>query len=188
MDLSKLNLTKPKVLGVRSHKASRIFTIEEVDLEFSNGVKAVYERLPSSRGAVMVVPFDGTYFYLSAEYAVGQERYELSFVKGKIDANEDPQDAALREMQEEIGYNAKKITLLKDKMTVAPGMLGLVMYVYLCEDLFPSKLVGDEPEDIAVIKVTVEEALSLIFEDDSPLKESRAIAALTLALHKIGKL
>ena len=71
-------------------------------------------------------------------------------------------------------------------MTVAPGMLELKMHVFLCRDLYPCKLTGDEPEPIDIIKVSVEEAKNLLFDVDSPLMEARSIGALALSLHEIG--
>ena len=50
-------LQKPTILNVETVAKSRLFNVESVDLEFSNGVRRVYERMrPSSREAVMIVP------------------------------------------------------------------------------------------------------------------------------------
>ena len=62
----------------------------------------------------------------------------------------------------------------------------LRMHTFLCTDLYESRLDGDEPEPISIIKVSIKEAKDLIFDYDSPLTESRAIASLTLALHKLN--
>ena len=35
---------------------------------------------------------------------------------GKLDKNEIPEECALRELEEEIGYKTKKLTLLTNKM------------------------------------------------------------------------
>ncbi|MCR5536431.1 MAG: NUDIX domain-containing protein [Succinivibrio sp.] len=189
MNLNSLHKPVPLVKAVRAHRASRIFTIEEVDLRFANGVNMTYERLPAGRGAVMALPYDGENFYLIAEYGVAFERYELGLVKGKIEAAEQPKEACVRELEEEIGLGCKALTLLKQEMTVAPGMLGLRMFVFLCEDLYPQELKsGDEPEPLEVIKVSPQEARDLVFEQDSPLTEARSIAAVTLGLHKLGYL
>ena len=72
-------------------------------------------------------------------------------------------------------------------MTVAPGMLQLKMYTFLCMDLYPMQL-EDEPEPINIIKVSPREAKDLIFDIDSPLTEARAISSLTLAMNKLGML
>ena len=131
-----LNKKLPAVANRREHQASRLFRIETMDLTFSNGTQATYERICGGRGAVMAVPFDGTHFYLTVEYCGGTMNYGLGLVKGKIDAGETPEQAVVRELEEEIGFGTRKVQLLKHEMTVAPGMLSLKMYPFLCEDLF----------------------------------------------------
>ena len=188
MDLSALEKPVPKILERRRNKVSRFFTVDELDLEISNNTRRTYDRLSGGNGAILAVPFDGNDFYLTSEYACGFERYELGFVKGQIDAGEDGVTACNRELEEEIGFGAKNIVLLRREMTVAPGMLQLRMFTYLCTDLYPKILVGDEPEPIAIVKVSPAEARDLIFDVDSPLTESRAIACLTLAMRKLNYL
>lgn len=188
MDLSALKKQVPLVLAKRREKVSNFFTVEQLDLKFSNNKEATYERLAGGNGAIMAVPFDGKDFYLTSEYACGFERYELGFVKGKIDLGEDPKFACDRELKEEIGFGAKTIKTLRNEMTVAPGMLQLRMYTYLCTELYPMQLVGDEPEPIEIVKVSPKQAKELIFDVDSPLTEARAIVALTLSMNKLGLL
>lgn len=188
MDLSALKKQTPAILSKRREKVSNFFTVEQLALQFSNNKKMTYERLAGGNGAILAVPFDGRDFYLTSEYACGFERYELGFVKGKIDNGEAPKEACNRELKEEIGFGAKTVRTLRNEMTVAPGMLQLKMYTFLCMDLFPMQLEGDEPEPINIIKVSPREAKDLIFDIDSPLTEARAIASLTLAMNKLGML
>ncbi|MDY6323305.1 MAG: ADP compounds hydrolase NudE [Succinivibrio sp.] len=188
-ELKELQKQVPQVLASRVHKVSRFFTVEELDLRFHNGVQKTYEKLVGGNGAILAVPFDGEHFLMSAEYACGFERYELGFVKGKIDRGETPEQACLRELEEEIGYGFKKCLKLKDEMSVAPGMLSLRMHCFLCTELYKKRSEsGDEPEPIELIKVSVPEAVDLVFDPHSPLTESRAIACLALALKALGRL
>ncbi|WP_406042577.1 ADP compounds hydrolase NudE [Succinimonas sp.] len=180
------DLILPEVLGVKEVARSRLFRIEEVDLRFSNGFRTRYERIPGGSGAVMVIPFDGKSFLFTREYCVGTESYELGFVKGKIDPGESPEEAALRELQEEIGFGARSIIPLRT-ITFAPGFMGLMMYIFLAQDLYPSKLSGDEPEEIRVYPFSVAEARDLVLNPSSPLRESRCIAGLIHALTIVNK-
>ena len=189
MDLSPLKDPIPRILERRRHRVSRFFTVDELDLEFSNHEKRTYERLSGGHGAILAVPFDGSHFYLTSEYACGFERYELGFVKGKIDAAETPEQACNRELEEEIGYSTSHVELLRDEMTVAPGMLSLKMYTFLCTGLKPQRISsGDEPEPIRLIRADPREARQLLFDPASPLKEARSIACLALAMHHLDLL
>ena len=177
----------PEVLNVKKVAQSRFFCVEAIDLLFSNGVRSTYERLAGGNGAVMVIPFDGEHFIFSQEYCVGTQNYELGFVKGKIDQGERPEESALRELSEEIGYGAHKLTHLRT-VNFAPGFMTLKIHLYLAEDLYPCKLMsGGEPEEIQTIKYSIKEAQNLIDDVNSPLAEARCVMGLMYALKKVAK-
>jgi len=169
--------SKPKILKCNTHSQSRLFTIEQVDLEFSNGQQHQYERIIApGAGAVLIVPvLDNEHVIMIREYSVGTERYELVFPKGKIDESEDILQAANRECMEEIGYRANKLSPLGE-MTVAPGYLGFITYTVLAEELQVEKLQGDEPEELQQVICNINNINTLIKNEN--LSEARSIAAL----------
>ena len=175
----------PKIAQSKIVAKSRLFTVEELAMEFSNGEKRIYERLKAgSNSAVLIIPIlDDEHFLLIREYAAGVESYELAFPKGLVEKNEVIIDAANRELQEEVGYAAKRLTQLK-KISLAPGYLSHTMYLVLAEDLFASSLEGDEPEPIEVIKWKFKDIDQLIERDD--FTEARSIAALYLMQQYLG--
>ncbi|MGD2117801.1 MAG: ADP compounds hydrolase NudE [Chromatiales bacterium] len=168
---------KPKVTKREIVAHTNIFRIEAMQLEFSNGATRQYERIVGSpQGAVLVVGLlPGPQVLLVEEYAAGIERYELAFPKGKIDAGEDVLTAANRELQEETGYAAGKLTHI-ESMTIAPGYLGHTTHIVLAEELYPSSLDGDEPEPLQVIRWDLDDHKNLVQRED--FTEARSIAAL----------
>ncbi|MFU1923766.1 NUDIX domain-containing protein, partial [Klebsiella pneumoniae] len=66
--------------------------------------------------------------------AVGTESYELGFSKGLIDPGETVDEAANRELKEEVGYGANKLTFLK-KLSMAPSYFSSKMNIMVAEDL-----------------------------------------------------
>ncbi|MCW8933704.1 MAG: ADP compounds hydrolase NudE [Gammaproteobacteria bacterium] len=168
---------KPKILKRNIHSKSQLFTIEQVDLEFSNGVQRQYERIIApGAGAVLIIPvIDKTHVIMIREYSVGTERYELVFPKGKIDNNEDVYQAANRECMEEIGYRAAKLTKLGE-MTIAPGYLGFITHLVLAEGLQVEKCQGDEPEELEQVICNINDIETLLEKEN--LSEARSIAAL----------
>lgn len=130
--------TKPEILAKQTVAQSRLFSIESLDLRFSNGEERTYERMkPSGRNAVMMVPItEQGDILLVREYAAGTERYELGFPKGLIDPGEQPNDAAVRELKEEIGFGANKLTPLKE-VILAPSYFSSKMTLFIAEDLYP---------------------------------------------------
>tara|TARA_B110001452_G_C15165515_1_gene405237 strand:- start:376 stop:930 length:555 start_codon:yes stop_codon:yes gene_type:complete len=172
--------TLPKILSLSTVAQSRLFNIEQVTLQFSNGVEREYERMKNhGRGAVMVVPFinDQT-LLLIREYACGTHSYELGFPKGMIDEGESPHQAANRELKEEIGYGANKFTPLKS-LAMAPTYFGSTMHVFIAQDLYPERLEGDEPEELEVVEWPLQQVDELLDNDD--FSDGRCVAALLMA-------
>ncbi|RMH21503.1 MAG: ADP compounds hydrolase NudE, partial [Gammaproteobacteria bacterium] len=127
----------PKILQTRSLARSRCFHIEQMDLRFSNGTEVQYERISSSpRGAVLIIPMLDKYtVLLIREYAGGTQRYELGLPKGRIEPNEPVEEAANREMMEEVGYAGRRFDRLPS-MTIAPGYISHVSHPVLVRDLY----------------------------------------------------
>ena len=172
---------KPIILAKAIVAKSKLFCIESLDLQFSNGEQRQYERLARSQTgakAVLIVPLlDNETVLLIREYAAGLERYELGLPKGKVDAGETILEAANRELKEEIGYGAKKLQILKT-LSVAPSYLEHCIEVVIAQDLYPEKLQGDEPEELEVVAWNMQKLTELFNRDDCT--EARSIAALYL--------
>ncbi|GMR07340.1 MAG: ADP compounds hydrolase NudE [Gammaproteobacteria bacterium] len=169
----------PKILKARTIARTRVFHIEELELRFSNGREVTYERARgSAHGSVLIVPVkDQDTLLLVREYCVGPERYELAFPKGLIDAGETALEAGNRELREETGYGARRVTPLMN-MSIAPGYHSHVTQAVIAEDLYPSRLEGDEPEPVEVVEWSMNDIHVLLQRDD--FSEARSIAALYL--------
>ncbi|MEZ8118683.1 ADP compounds hydrolase NudE [Vibrio splendidus] len=177
--------TKPEILAQQTVAQSKLFSIESLDLRFSNSVERTYERMkPSGRNAVMMVPItEQGDILLVREYAAGTERYELGFPKGLIDPGEQPNQAAVRELKEEIGFGANKLTPLKE-VILAPSYFSSKMTLFIAEELYPEKLEGDEPEPLDIVRWPLAQAEELLTHLD--FCEARSITALLLALRVLN--
>ncbi|WP_217540081.1 ADP compounds hydrolase NudE [Vibrio metschnikovii] len=177
--------TAPEILAQRAVAQSKLFTIEALDLRFSNGEQRTYERMkPSGRHAVMMVPITAQGdLLLVREYAAGTERYELGFPKGLIDAGESPEQAAVRELKEEIGMGADRLIPLKE-VVLAPSYFSSRMTLFIAQDLYSDQLIGDEPEPLEVIRWPLAQAEELLTHLD--FSEARSITALLLALRHLS--
>jgi ADP-ribose diphosphatase len=168
---------KPSVIHSELIASTRIFRVEQRDLQFSNGIEVSYERLVGSgKGAVLIVPMlDDNTVLLIREYAAGVHRYELALPKGKIESDEPLLEAANREIMEETGYGAKDLNHLTS-FTVAPGYLSHQTHIVLAENLYEQKHDGDEPEEIEVIPWKMDRLPELFSLEECT--EARSIAAL----------
>jgi ADP-ribose diphosphatase len=178
-DVMTKNNVLPNITARKQVAKSRLFAIEQIDLTFSNGVEREYERMAGSgRGAVMIVPMlTSDTMLLVREYCAGTHTYELGFPKGLIDPGESAQEAANRELKEEIGYGADKL-LFVDKVAMAPAFFDATMEIFVAQNLFEQRLPGDEPEELEVVPWKLSDYKQLLAQKD--FNEARSIAALLL--------
>ena len=177
---------KPRILERHLAAQTAVFKVERLDLEFSNGVRRRYERiLGAGEGSVLIVPLrDEATLLLVREYAAGSDRYELAFPKGIVEAGEDILAAADREMQEEIGYGARDLSLLRT-VSLAPGYIQHHTHIVLARELYPRRAQGDEPEPIEVVPWRLDAVDGLLAHEE--FSEARSLAALFLTRRFLGK-
>lgn len=132
----------------------------------------------------MVIPIQNNELIFVKEYAVGSERYELGFPKGIVDAGEEPIESANRELQEEIGFGAKKLDFLRSLYSSPSHMYGL-MHLFLAQDLYPSKLEGDEPEPLEIVRYPLDKIDQLLADPD--FAEARNLSALFMLREYLKK-
>ncbi len=171
----------PIIRQTKQVASSRLFAIEQLDLTFSNGEQRQYERMKGSgRGAVMIVPMlDKDTLLLVREYCAGTHNYQLGFPKGLIDEGEQAEQAANRELKEEIHYGSKKLIKISQVM-MAPAFFNAKMDIFLAQDLFKASLPGDEPEPLELVSWPLADYKRLLQQED--FNEARSIAALMLVL------
>lgn len=115
-------------------------------------------------GAVAVVPVIGDDVVLISQHRVAIDRDLLEIPAGKCDiAGEDPQETAIRECEEEVGYRPNRLKLLHTFFTT-PGFTDEEIWLYLAEDLEPvrSRPQGIEEERAEVVRVPIAEALRMV--------------------------
>ena len=116
-------------------------------------------------GAVVIVPIlpNGEKALIKQfRNAAGSEFIELP--AGKLDAGEDPEECALRELEEEIGYRANKIKFLAN-IHPAIGFTNEIMGVFLAENLEKTEHNRDNDEFLELVPTTLTEALNLVWEN-----------------------
>ena len=170
----------PRIHNRESHDPGKFIRAERLEIEFSNGVKRTYERLCThGLGAVIVVAMlDDDTVLMVREYAAGLHHYELGLVKGRMEAGESVLEGAQRELKEEIGFGAHNLLELT-ALSLAPGYMTHVTHVVLARDLYPEKLVGDEPEELEIVPWPLADLHGLVQRPDCT--EGRSIAALYIA-------
>lgn len=88
-------------------------------------------------------------FVMIREYRYLFDKISVSHVQGGKEPGEEPEQTFRRELEEEIGYRAGRVTHLSRTAT-APAFSKEEVDVYLAEDL---KHVGEKPEGVEEIEV-----------------------------------
>ncbi len=174
----------PKLIETKVLARTKVFTIEQLHLEFSNGSEVEFERIYSPpAGAVLIVPqLDDNTLVLIREYCAGSQRYELAFPKGRVEEGESLIESANREIMEEIGFGAGKLEFVKS-VTVSPGYISHETHIVYATELYQQKLQGDEPEPIEVLYWDLNKLDDLLNNEE--FTEARSIAALYLLKNRL---
>ena len=131
--------------------------------------------------SVVVVPIDENRRVLMVkQYRKATERFLLEVPAGGLEPGELPEDAALRELQEEIGFTAGNLQSITG-FWMAPGFCTEYMFSYIATRLTQSVLPADVDENIEVISIPFEKIPHLIYLGD--IQDGKSIATLLMAMH-----
>jgi len=153
----------------REPKYKGYLNIDELTVKTKKG-KEIKREVMRRKNAVAALVYNTEtqkYIFVS-QFRPGTGGDIIEIPAGVLDhAGEDPRDAMIREIEEEIGYGVDKITLI-DEGFVSPGGTTEMISVYFAE---VSDKVGQgggvegEDEEIDIIEMTREEMLNTRFKD-----------------------
>lgn len=173
-----------KRVGEREIFKTKLFSIKDIDIEFSTGKKVTYQ-LVEKRDTALLIPINSNNEVIFVkEYFYAIDEVQLGLPKGRVEEGDDALKTANKELQEEVGYKAHKLDFL-GTYTMAPGYYTQKTHMYLARDLEVSKLEGDEEEKLEVFRYPFDKFEELI--EQKKLTEARMIAALFLARRFLEK-
>ena len=124
----------------------------------ANGMDGTYVAISAPDG-VVVIPVYGSDFFMVKQWRHGLEALSVEFPAGLCDPNEDPALAAARELREETGCLAGKITLLCE-CNPNPALFKNRLFVYLAEDLTPTgRQELDADEFLNAVRLPIREVI-----------------------------
>ena len=141
-----------------------------------SGSKGIYGLVHFKGHAVGVVPIDAddhTYLVRQSRYTI--DRYTWEIPEGGAHAGESPMDCARRELQEECGVSAARITPLLELHT-SNSVTDERASVFVARELTVGKINLDPTEDIEVRRLPLEEAIAMALSGE--ITDAISVAAL----------
>ena len=114
-------------------------------------------------GAACIIPVlsDGRLAIIK-QYRYPVKSIMIELPAGKLDAGEDPEECAVRELEEEIGYSAGKLTFVS-KIHPAIGFANEEMWIFLAENLIKSQKNTDRDEFVELIPTSIKDSVKMVW-------------------------
>ena len=159
-------------------------SLREDVAELPNGNTTLYGVVTFGE-CVGVVPFiDDERILLVRQYRyVQREDFRWEIPTGGVHAGESLEAATQRELQEEIGYRAGRLTWLNTNYT-SKSVCDETAYLYLGQDLEPAALPPDETELLEVAAFPFAEALEMVLRGD--IRDSMSVIGILCAARLRG--
>lgn len=157
----------------------KIINLRVEQVELPNG-KIASREIVEHPGAVAVVAVTSENQVLMVKQyrkACEEELWEIP--AGKLDPGESPEDAAVRELEEETGYRAGSLEKLTSVYT-SPGFANEMIHIYLAEKLTATEQNPDEDEFLDLYHCTWEQIRELLKSGE--LKDAKSISGLLMAM------
>jgi ADP-ribose pyrophosphatase len=136
-------------------------------------------------GAVAVVALSADEkVYMIRQFRKPADRVLLEIPAGTLKHNEDPKLAAIRELQEEIGFRPDKIERIGG-IWVAPGYTTEYIHLYLARDLVKDPLNLDSDEFVETVVFSLPDAMEKALNGE--IEDAKTITGLLLTARILGK-
>lgn len=162
-------------------RAGSRYNIELVSMPLRAGGVAQREVIRHP-GSVLILPLlekagRELEIVMIRNWRVSLEAWLLELPAGTMHAEEDPAACAARELQEETGFRAGKLTFVRSFL-VAPGLADERMHLFIASDLSPVTSEMDEDERIVVEPLAQSEVMRMLHAGE--IDDAKTMLALWL--------
>jgi ADP-ribose pyrophosphatase len=177
----------PKAWRTRSSRPvyeNKWIRVREDIAELPDGRSTIYGVVTLGR-CVGVLPFiDDDHVIMLRQYRyVQQENQRWEMPTGGVHGEESYEEAAQRELQEEIGYRAGRLLPVSTYYT-SKSVCDEMAVLYLGYDLIPAALPPDETEFFEIVTLPFAEVLDLVVR--SEIRDSMTVIAVLHAARLRG--
>jgi ADP-ribose pyrophosphatase len=151
------------------------FSVEKRRVPSRSGGEA-FKEIVVHPGSVALLPIldDGRIVLVrNTRAAIGRTLWELP--AGTRDPGEEPETCGMRELEEETGYRATRLTRLH-QFYPAPGICDEVMHAFVADGLVPTQQKLDDSEQIEVHALHPDEVLRMVKARE--IEDAKSIAII----------
>lgn len=154
-----------------------VFKVRKYKVSTKSG-ESYRDVVEHNGGAVMIAVTSDGKIIMERQYRKALEREVLELPAGKIEPGEEPEVAAVREIQEETGYKPNNV---KHLISFAPscGYAQEKLHIYIMRDLEPVDRNLDEDEDIDILMCEVDDILRMIM--DKKIEDAKTLIGIMYA-------
>ena len=161
----------------------KILSLRVDTVELPNGIHAKREIIEHGP-AVAIVPVDEMdNVYMVRQYRKAIDDFLLEIPAGRMEAGENSEVAAHRELGEETGLEAQHLEFLGSYFTT-PGFTDEEMHAYLAKDLVKGEPYPDEDENVEVVVLPLETVVGMIRGGE--IRDGKSIAGLLMAWNRLN--
>jgi ADP-ribose pyrophosphatase len=167
---------REKTINSKEIYKGRVISLS-VDTVITPGGNQATREIVHHPGGVAVVAIDNDdMIYLVEQYRVPYDDILLEIPAGKLDSkDEDPKDAALRELSEETGLTCKEIKHIGD-FYPSVGFLDENLRLFMATGLSEGQTHPDDDEYLNIVKMPFEKAVQMVM--DGKIKDGKTIAGI----------
>jgi len=176
-DPSSAEPSSARVLQHRRVHSGKVLDLDVDEVLEPGGVRGLREVVRQC-GSVAALPVlaDGR-VVLVRQYRYAVDAFVWELPAGRRDRGETPEEGALRELEEEVGYRATSLEPLLVFWTT-PGFCDEVMHLFRATGLEPVPPRPEVDERIEAASFTLEEALAMVKLGE--IREGKTLVALLL--------
>jgi ADP-ribose pyrophosphatase len=165
-----------KTLTTREVYRNKWISVREDIAELPDGRTTIYGVVTMGRAAG-VLPFlpDGRVVMVRQYRYVTGENHRWEMPTGGIHPDETPEQAAQRELIEEVGYRAGRLIPISTFHT-SKSVCDETAYLFLGYDLEPASAASDDTEEFEVAALPFDEVLALVLR--SEIRDAMTVIAV----------
>lgn len=130
-----------------------------------SGGEGIYGVVSFKNRAIGIIPIDNEGFtYLVGQYRYSLNEYSWELPMGGGPLNEEPIEAAKRELKEETGFSAEKWEQIA-KIHTSNSVTDEEGYIFVAENLTAGETEFEDTEDLKIWKLPLTEAIELVMNN-----------------------